>query len=66
MEAQEEIVRLMVVQLRMQLPTQTDVISELHRGGFGPARIAELLGTTPNTVNVALQRVKKKRNAKKG
>lgn len=66
MEPLEEIVRLMVLQLRMQLPTQADVISELHRGGFGPARIAQLLGTTPNTVNVAIQRAKKKSNAKKG
>jgi DNA-directed RNA polymerase specialized sigma24 family protein len=65
MEPQEEIVRLMVLQLRMQLPSQSEVINELYRAGFGPARIAQLLGTTANTVNVAVQRAKKKSNSKK-
>jgi DNA-binding CsgD family transcriptional regulator len=33
----------------------------LSRVGFGPKRIADLLGTTPNTVNVTLQKAKKSR-----
>jgi DNA-directed RNA polymerase specialized sigma24 family protein len=65
MEPQEEIIRLMVLQLRMQLPSQSEVINELYRAGFGPARIAQLIGTTANTVNVAVQRAKKKTNSKK-
>jgi DNA-directed RNA polymerase specialized sigma24 family protein len=31
----------------------------MSRAGFGPSRIAELLDTTANTVNVTLQRAKK-------
>ena len=41
------------------------MIAELSKAGFGNARIAELLGTTPSTVNVALHR-DKARSAKKG
>jgi DNA-directed RNA polymerase specialized sigma24 family protein len=55
----EEIVRLLVLQLRMRLGNQASAIVELSRAGFGPSRIAELLGTSPGTVNVALQRAKK-------
>jgi hypothetical protein len=67
-DQQEEIVRLLVIQLRMAMASQADVIAELSRADFGPTRIAELLGTTANTVNVAIQRSKKraKRNTKKG
>jgi hypothetical protein len=60
-DPQEEIVRLLVVQLRMQLPSQADMVAELSRAGFGATRIAQLIGTTPNTVNVAIQRSKKKK-----
>jgi DNA-directed RNA polymerase specialized sigma24 family protein len=70
MDPQEEIVRLLAIQLRMQLETQADAIRELGKAGFGPSRIAELLGTTPGTVNVALVRAKenaakKRRTTKK-
>lgn len=70
MDPQEEIVRLLTIQLRMQLETQADAIRELGKAGFGPTRIAELLGTTPGTVNVALVRAKenaakKRRTTKK-
>lgn len=54
MEPQEEIVRLLALQLRREAASQGEAILELGRAGFGPKRIAELLGTTPNTVNVAL------------
>lgn len=64
METQEEIVRLLALQVRMALPSQSDAIRELGRSGFGPSRIAELLGTTPNTVNVTLQKAKKKSTSK--
>ena len=60
MDTQEEIVRLLALQVRMALPSQGEAIRELNRSGFGPSRIAELLGTTANTVNVTLQKAKKK------
>ena len=60
MDQQEEMVRLMVIQLRLQVANQAEAIAELRRAGFGPSRIAQLLGTTPNTVNVAIQRGKRR------
>jgi DNA-directed RNA polymerase specialized sigma24 family protein len=70
MDPQEEIVRLLAIQVRMQFETQAEAIRELGRAGFGPTRIAELLGTTPGTVNVTLikargARPKKGRKASK-
>lgn len=59
MDQQEELVRLGVIELRHRLGNQTETILELSRAGFGPTRIAELLGTTSNTVNVTLQKAKK-------
>jgi hypothetical protein len=67
MDPQEEIVRLLAMQIRMQFDTQADAIREFGKAGFGPTRIAELLGTTPGTVNVTLVKAKggtgKRRNA---
>lgn len=60
LEPQEEIVRLLAIQLRRSSESQADAILELSRAGFGPTRIADLLGTTPNTVNVTLQKAKKR------
>jgi hypothetical protein len=57
----DEIVRLLVIQMRVQFGNQADVIRELSRAGFGPKRIAELLGTTPGTVNVTLAKAKKRK-----
>lgn len=39
--------------------SQATLIKELSEAGFQPKRIAELIGTTPNTVRVALNRLKK-------
>lgn len=58
MDPQEELVRLLAIQVRMQFDTQAEAIRELGRAGFGPTRIAELLGTTPGTVNVTLVKAK--------
>lgn len=55
----EELVRLVALQVRLQLGNQSQAIVEMARAGLGAARIAELLGTTPNTVNVALNRAKR-------
>lgn len=58
---EEEIVRLMVIQLRRTAKSQAEVIVELDKAGFGQARIAELVGTTPNAVIVTLNKAKKHR-----
>jgi len=60
MTPQEEQMRLLALLIRLLLPSQTAAILELNKAGFGAARIAELLGTTANTANVALQKAKKK------
>lgn len=39
--------------------TQTKQISKLNSLGFQPKEIAEILGTTSNTVNVALSKLRK-------
>jgi DNA-directed RNA polymerase specialized sigma24 family protein len=59
MDQAEELVRLLAIQIRLQLGNQTEAIIELGRLGFAASRIAELLGTTSNTVNVALNRAKR-------
>lgn len=55
----EELVRLIALQIRLQLGNQSQAIIEMDRAGLGAGRIAELLGTTANTVNVALNRAKR-------
>lgn len=59
-DTQEEIVRLLATQIRLHFKNQADAIRELSKSGFGPTRIAELLGTTPGTVNVTLAKAKKR------
>lgn len=56
----DEVARLLALQIRLELDSQNAAIVELGRLGFGYRRIAELLGTSPNTVNVALQKAKKR------
>ncbi len=63
MEPEEEAVRLLAILVRRELGNQAETIRELDKTGFGPTRIADLIGTTPNTVNVTL--AKQKRAAKK-
>jgi DNA-binding NarL/FixJ family response regulator len=63
-ESIEEVVRLLAIQLRRETESQAQAIQELSRAGFGPTRIAELLGTTPNTVNVAISAAKKRKQPK--
>ncbi len=64
MDAQEELVRLKVLELRRTAKSQNELIVELDKAGFGQTRIAELLGTTANTVNVALSKAKKQPKGK--
>lgn len=63
MDLQEEMVRLLAMQIRMQFENQADAIREFGKAGFGPTRIAELLGTTPGTVNVTLAKARDKNKA---
>jgi DNA-binding CsgD family transcriptional regulator len=58
-DKQEEIVRLLAIQVRRGSGSQSEAIVEMSKAGFGPSRIAQLLGTTANTVNVALNNAKK-------
>ena len=44
--------------------TQRDKIELLSSAGLQPKEIADLLGTTPNTVNVALSGIRKKKRGK--
>lgn len=60
LEPQDEIARLLALQLRRAVGNQGETIQELNRVGFGQTRIAQLLGTTPGTVNQELIRAKKK------
>jgi DNA-directed RNA polymerase specialized sigma24 family protein len=62
----EEIVRLMVVNLRRQMVSQTELITEMDRAGFGEKRIAQLVGTTQGTVHVTVQRARKQQSPKGG
>jgi hypothetical protein len=66
MDPQEEMVRLLAIQVRMQFDTQAEAIRELGKAGFGPTRIAELLGTTAGTVNVTLVKAKGSARKKRG
>lgn len=58
MDATEELVRLKVRELRKEFETQAGAIVELSAIGFDRDRIAELLGTTPETVRNALTRAR--------
>jgi DNA-directed RNA polymerase specialized sigma24 family protein len=60
----DEVARLLALWIKLQLGNQAAAIVELGRAGFGPTRIAELLGTTVGTVNVTLQRSRKRAKGK--
>ncbi|MEX0666090.1 MAG: hypothetical protein WD598_15170 [Acidimicrobiia bacterium] len=58
----DEVARLLALLIRLQVKSQNQAIVELDRIGFGATRIAGLLGTTPNTVSVALQKKRVRKN----
>lgn len=62
-EALKEITMLLTVLVRRG-SMQSALIRDLGRVGFKPKRIAELIGTTPNTVRVALHQIKKSKSKK--
>jgi DNA-binding CsgD family transcriptional regulator len=57
----ELLVRLFAIHL-VNGKSQREQIRLLSIAGMGPKDIADLLGTTPNTVNVALSALRKKGN----
>ena len=58
-ERLDEICRLLAIMIRKDSDTQAATILEMSRAGLKNTRIAELLGTTPNTVNVTVQKARK-------
>lgn len=55
----EDIARLLALIARQGCESQADAIREFSAVGFPPRRIAELLGTTANTVSVTLSKAKR-------
>ena len=55
----DEISRLLAANL-LRGRKQVDLIADFDKCGIEPKRIAELLGTTRNTVNVALANIRKR------
>jgi DNA-directed RNA polymerase specialized sigma24 family protein len=53
------VVRLLALSTMKDLKVQKDRIIALSSFGFGPSEIAKLLGTTSNTVSVALSEMRK-------
>lgn len=64
LQAQKETVMLLAILVRRGT-LQSTSIQEMGSVGFSPKRIAELLDTSPNTVNVALHHARKTKNKKK-
>ena len=54
------IIRLLAINIVKDMKTQADRILYLSSLGFRPKDIAGLLGTSQNTVNVALSKARKK------
>jgi DNA-binding CsgD family transcriptional regulator len=50
--------RLLVVMATKDL-SQTDKIDTLYKAGYSPKEIAQMVGTTGNTVNVTINKLKK-------
>jgi hypothetical protein len=65
-KSDDEVARLLALQIRLSVGNQARAIVELSKAGIRPSRIADLLGTSPGTVNVALQRSKKSKDANDG
>lgn len=55
----DKIIMLLSMNLVKEYKLQKDKIVELYKLGFKPKEIAEILGTTENTVNVTLSKSRK-------
>lgn len=53
------LIRLQATALVEKFDTQREKIEFLRKTGFGPKAIAEILGTSANSVSVALAKMKK-------
>ena len=68
--ALKKVARFLEILTRLNLQTmkgdrsQQDMVLMLDAVGCGPSEIADLLGTTANTVNVTLSNAKKKKRKK--
>ncbi|MFA4834142.1 MAG: hypothetical protein WC619_04855 [Patescibacteria group bacterium] len=58
LEAQKEIMGLLAILVKRDM-LQSSLIREMAMVGLRPKRIAELLNTTPNTINVSLSQFKR-------
>jgi len=63
MDRAEELVRIQVLLLKRDAPSQSALILEMNSVGFSNTRIAELLGTTANTVNVTIHKARAREKA---
>lgn len=61
LEELKQIKRLLIM-LVIKEQSQKESIKMLSSFGFQPKEIADLIGTTPNTVNVTLSRIRKEKN----
>ncbi|HTR18809.1 MAG TPA: hypothetical protein VMH91_02395 [Candidatus Paceibacterota bacterium] len=59
----KEVVMLLAIQVKRE-GLQSNVIQQMGSVGFSPTRIAELLDTSRNTVNVALHHARKAKQKK--
>ena len=59
----DEISKLLALLLKRSAGSST-TMKELYAAGFQPKRIAELIGTTPNTVRVLIHQAKKSKKTK--
>lgn len=60
----DNMVRLLTILVKRDASNQNQIIKEMNEVGFSPKKIAELLNTSSNTVNVAIHLAKKKKNDK--
>jgi len=59
MERLDKLIRIIALSSTQSL-TLTDRIRLLHRAGFRPSEIADILGTTSNVVNVRLSEMRRR------
>lgn len=59
----KEIIALLSIQVKRGV-SQSSLVKELSDAGLQPKRIAELMGTTSNTVRVALHSIRKNKKRK--
>jgi DNA-binding CsgD family transcriptional regulator len=60
----DTLIRLSAMGLVKDIKKQRQQIALLSDSGFGPKQIAEILGTSSNTVNVTLNSIRKERTGK--